>query len=151
MLKTNNKIVKERINKYIDECLDAYFTSSYDYELSEKERLAIILEWYYAQLATPDRGGCGFISYRYDESLAAFITNCAGLFDLYSDTQRGIVAAWLDETPTEAAAYDADRVEALYFNLLNRELSKRLDKLGLTIIYNDSILKSNSAAIPAWA
>lgn len=115
MLKTNKKEVKEAVRRYIVE--------------NVKEEAC--------NLGTDIQGICDWYNKGYHQvSIGEFLTNYAGVFTFYADDQRALLKEWLQETDEEANNYSADKVEALFIRLINREIEKALNIKAIYRLHN---------------
>jgi hypothetical protein len=95
MIKSNTKIFKEKVKKYVVECME-------DGENDMRECLQIALEdfnsWY-----------CEYNKKQYPNIINALVQyfNCGSTdIEIYYDNQRELLKEWYEETDKEAMKYD---------------------------------------------
>lgn len=110
MLKTNSKIVKERVKKYIlqqfEPCEE---NAKKDFSTFEKVASHIVKTW---KNETPE------------ETLKSWLQGLPSEIYVtpWTREERALLKEWLEETEEEAEKYDSDKVEELFYLLITREI-----------------------------
>lgn len=124
MLRTNSKQAKEAIRNYLK---DGFLDSAYNLdegiynglalpEMARKFREIMWDEWYKVN----NFKRCPNLQTAIIEYLKGLPSSIAIAF--YYDEERQLIKEWLQQTESESEKYDDEKVDALFWHLISREI-----------------------------
>lgn len=134
MLKTNSKIVNEKIRAFLMDHFKDYYNEQSDYlpAIDTDDYTSVcnaIIHNFYTEKVKFD---CGYRAHRYN-LFTLFVDWVSGLCSAidsayyYNVSAVDLLGAWLEETDAEKARYTEAQAEELITKLLWREITKRAD------------------------